>query len=68
MEDILEIKTNFFIGNFQSVINEGEGSMNPEKRLFVYRSHIALQNYSYVLDEVRVFFSFLSSTQSSRIR
>jgi len=53
MEELLEIKTNFFIGNYQSVINEDDGSSaNAEKRLYVFRSQIALQNYSYVLDEV----------------
>jgi len=52
MEELVEIKTNFFVGNYQSVINDGDGSPNAEKRLYAFRSQIALHNYSYVLDEV----------------
>jgi len=57
-EELVEIKTNFFIGNYQAVINEADSLNSPnslinaEKRLFVFRSNIALQNYSFVLDEV----------------
>eukprot|EP00008_Paramoeba_atlantica_P011124 CAMPEP_0201500316 /NCGR_PEP_ID=MMETSP0151_2-20130828/80824_1 /ASSEMBLY_ACC=CAM_ASM_000257 /TAXON_ID=200890 /ORGANISM="Paramoeba atlantica, Strain 621/1 / CCAP 1560/9" /LENGTH=295 /DNA_ID=CAMNT_0047893449 /DNA_START=78 /DNA_END=965 /DNA_ORIENTATION=+ len=57
-DELLEIRTNFYIGNYQFVINEAENisspnpSVNEEKRLLVYRSHLALQNYSFVLDEV----------------
>jgi hypothetical protein len=57
-DELVEIRTNFFIGNYQAVINEAENTNSSsamaqvEKRLFVYRSHLALMNYSFVLDEV----------------
>ena len=63
-DDLVEIKINFFIGNYGSAVNEAEAltglpvALDAERKLFLYRSHLAQGNYSFILDEVWELFFF----------
>lgn len=57
-DELFEIRTNFYTGNYQQVINEATKLKVPqnlqmEKDLFMYRSYIAQKKYAVVLDEIR---------------
>lgn len=57
-DELFEIRTNFYTGNYQQTINEATKLKVPqtlqiEKDLFMYRSYIAQKKYAVVLDEIR---------------
>lgn len=57
-DDLFEIRTNFYTGNYQQAINEASKlkvppNLQTEKDLFMYRSFIAQKKYGVVLDEIR---------------
>lgn len=57
-DELFEIRTNFYTGNYQQVINEATKlkvpqNLQTEKDLFMYRSYIAQKKYGVVLDEIR---------------
>lgn len=57
-EELFDLKTNYFIGNYQyaiteaSTIQSSDARVNLEKNVFMYRSHVALGQYDVVLNEV----------------
>nr|CAG4641896.1 EOG090X0A8E [Eurycercus lamellatus] len=57
-DELFEVKTQFYIGNYQSAINEAQKLKlnNPEVKLerdvFVYRAYIALKKFSVVISEI----------------
>ncbi|CAF0867805.1 unnamed protein product [Didymodactylos carnosus] len=56
-DELFEIRTNFYIGNYQQCVNEAQKIKVPqhlqtEKDLLMYRSYIAQKKYGVVLDEI----------------
>ena len=58
LDELFELKTNFYLGNYQGAINEAatlrQASPNFLKDVYVFRSYIALGDSSMVLAEVDV--------------
>ncbi|CAF2939243.1 unnamed protein product [Rotaria sp. Silwood2] len=57
-DELFEIRTNFYTGNYQQTINEATKlkvpqNLQTEKDLFMYRAYIAQKKYGVVLDEIR---------------
>jgi len=61
VDELFEVKNNFFLGNYQAAINEATGlssgslsseEVQTEKEAFVYRSYIAQGNFHVVLEEI----------------
>jgi len=57
-DELFEVKSQFYIGNYQTAINEAQKLMisTPEVKIardyFVYRSYIALKKFSVVMSEI----------------
>nr|CAG4647254.1 EOG090X0A8E [Megafenestra aurita]SVE92539.1 EOG090X0A8E [Megafenestra aurita] len=57
-DELFDVKTQFYIGNYQSAINEAQKlKLNSpvqklERDAFVYRAYIALKKYTVVLNEI----------------
>nr|SVE75907.1 EOG090X0A8E [Daphnia hispanica] len=57
-DELFEVKTQFYIGNYQSAINEAQklklsnNLQKLERDVFVYRSYIALKKYGVVMNEI----------------
>lgn len=58
-DDLFTLRNHFWLGSYQLAIAEGSGlgrlsdSLRIERDEFIYRSYVALGQYSIVLDEVR---------------
>ncbi|MDP2435744.1 MAG: hypothetical protein Q8P67_08380, partial [archaeon] len=56
LDELFELKTNFFLGNYQGAINEASAlrqvSAPVLKEVYVYRSYIAMGDASMVLAEI----------------
>lgn len=59
-DDLFTLRNHFWLGSYQLAIAEGSGlgrlpdSLRIERDEFIYRSYVALGQYSIVLNEVRV--------------
>nr|SVE75276.1 EOG090X0A8E [Daphnia dolichocephala] len=57
-DELFDVKTHFYIGNYQSAINEAQKLklsttlQKLERDVFVYRSYIALKKYGVVINEI----------------
>lgn len=57
-DDLFTLRNHFWLGSYQLAIAEGSGlgrlsdSLRIERDEFIYRSYVALGQYSIVLDEV----------------
>jgi len=57
-DELFEVKTQFYIGNYQTAINEAQKAKLPTieskilRDFFVYRSYIALKKFSVVNSEI----------------
>lgn len=60
-DDLFTLRNHFWLGSYQLAIAEGSGlgrlpdSLRVERDEFIYRSYLALGQYSIVLGEVRSF-------------
>lgn len=58
VDPLLEIRTAFYIGNYQQCINECQklkisAELKAQRDVFMYRSYIAQRKYGVVLDEIK---------------
>eukprot|EP00297_Palpitomonas_bilix_P012913 CAMPEP_0113872960 /NCGR_PEP_ID=MMETSP0780_2-20120614/3506_1 /TAXON_ID=652834 /ORGANISM="Palpitomonas bilix" /LENGTH=299 /DNA_ID=CAMNT_0000858555 /DNA_START=152 /DNA_END=1051 /DNA_ORIENTATION=- /assembly_acc=CAM_ASM_000599 len=57
-DPLFQLKTNFYVGNYQAAINHGNSAKvsseheKIERDVFIYRSYIAMKNYTVVMDEI----------------
>ena len=58
-DELFDLKTSFYLGNFQQAINEAQKlrvsdpSIQAEKDVYMYRAFIAQKKYGVVLDDIR---------------
>lgn len=59
MSELFDLKTAFFLGNFNQAINEAQKikvsdpAVQTEKDVYMYRAYIAQKKYGVVLDDIR---------------
>lgn len=59
MSELFDLKTAFFLGNFNTAINESQRlrltdqNLQTEKDVYMYRAYIAQKKYGVVLDDIR---------------
>nr|CAG4648784.1 EOG090X0A8E [Polyphemus pediculus] len=57
-DELFEVRTQYYIGNYQSSINEAQKlkitspDVQRERDIFIYRSYIALKKYGVVISEI----------------